>query len=94
MRDGAIAGSAIAFVVLQIAQVSANHDSWYNWFNGVIPSLIIDIPGALFFGISAGGVGGLILGNIWKNNRVAFVGGAIAGVTISFLFILNYIRSL
>ena len=94
MRNGAIAGSAIAFMVLQIAQVSANHDSWYNWFNGVIPSLIIDIPGALFFGISAGGIGGLILGNIWKNNKAAFVGGAIAGVTISFLFILNYIRSL
>ena len=94
MRNGAIAGSAIAFVVLQIAQVSANHDSWYNWFNGVIPSLIIDIPGALFFGISAGGIGGLILGNIWKNNKAAFVGGAIAGVITSFLFILNYIRSL
>jgi hypothetical protein len=94
IRSGAIAGSAIAFVVLQIAQVSANHDSWYNWFNGVIPSLIIDISGALFFGISAGGIGGLILGNIWKNNKAAFVGGAIAGVITSFLFILNYIRGL
>ena len=91
IRSGAIAGSATAFVVLQIAQVSANHDSW---FNGVIPFLIIDIPGALFFGISAGGIGGLILGNIWKNNKAAFVGGAIAGVITSFLFILNYVRSL
>ena len=94
IRSGAVAGSAIAFVVLQIAQVSANHDSWSNWLNGVIPSLIINIPGALFFGISAGGIGGLILGNIWKNNKATFVGGAIAGVITSFLFILNYIRSL
>ena len=93
-RSGAVAGSAIAFVVLQIAQVSANHDSWSNWFNGVIPSLIIDIPAALFFGISAGGIGGLILGNIWKNSKAAFVGGAIAGAITSFFFILNYIRGL
>ena len=94
IRSGALAGSAIAFVVLQIAQVSANHDSWYNWLNGFIPSLIIDIPGALFVGISAGGIGGLILGSIWKNNKATFVGGAIAGVITSFLFILNYIRGL
>ena len=87
MQNGAIAGSAIAFVVLQIAQVSTNHDSWSNWLNGVIPSLIIDIPGALFFGISPGGIGGLILGNSWNNNKAAFVGGAIAGITTSFLYI-------
>jgi hypothetical protein len=93
-RSGALAGSAIAFVVLQIARVSVNHDSWINWLNGVIPSLIIDIPGALFFGISAGGIGGLILGSIWKNNKAPFVGGAVAGVITSFLFILNYIRGL
>ena len=94
MKNGAIAGSAIAFVVLQIARVSVSHDSWSNWLNGVIPSLIIDIPGALFFGISAGGIGGLILGNIWKNNKAAFVGGAIAGVIISFSYVLSYFRSL
>jgi len=94
MRNGAIAGSVAAFVVLQIAQVSANHDSWSNWFNGFIPSLIIDIPGALFLGMSAGGISGLIVGNLWKNNKAAFVGGAIAGVITSFLFILNYIRGL
>ena len=68
MRSGAIAGSTTAFVVLQIAQVAANHASWHNWVNGVIPGLIIAIPGALFFGISAGSIGGLILGKIWKNN--------------------------
>ena len=94
MRNGVIVGSATAFVVLQIARVSVNHDSWSNWLNGVIPSLIIDIPGALFFGISAGGIGGLILGSIWKNNKATFIGGAIAGVVTSFLFILNYFRSL
>jgi hypothetical protein len=93
MRNGAIAGSAIAFVVLQIAQVSANHDSWYNWLNGVIPSLIIDIPGALFFGISAGGIGGLILGNIWKNNK-AICQRHHCWNSNSFLYISIYTRSL
>jgi len=94
IRSGALAGSAIAFIVLQIARVSVNHDSWINWLNGIIPSLIIDILGALFFGILAGGIGGLILGSIWKNNKAAFIGGTIAGAITSFLFILNYIRGL
>lgn len=94
VRSGAIAGSAMAFVVLQIAQVSANHDSWHNWLNGVIPSLIIDIPGALFLGISAGGIGGLMLGNMWKNNQAAIVGGASAGLLTSLLFVLSYFRGL
>lgn len=91
MRNGAIAGSATAFVVIQIAQNAGNQGSWDNWFNGVIPHLIIGIPGALFFGISAGGISGLILGNIWKNNKAAFVGGAIGGVIASILYLLNFV---
>ena len=82
MRNGAIAGSAMAFVVITIAQVIVGEGFW------AVPFLFIAIPGALFFGISAGGIGGLILGNIWKNNKAIFVGGAIAGVMTSFLFIL------
>jgi hypothetical protein len=88
MRNGAIAGSAVALVELLIAQASTNHDSWFNWFNALIPYLIIDIPGALFFGVSAGSFGGLILGSIWKNKKAVFVGGAIAGGIISFLYLL------
>jgi len=88
MRNGAIAGSLIALAELQIAHAFSNHASWYNWFNGLIPSLIIDIPGALFFGVSAGAIGGLILGRIWKNNKAVFVGGVIAGGIISFLYLL------
>lgn len=88
MRNGSIAGSATALVVITIAQVIA--------FGGfaVVPFLFIAIPGALFFGIAPGGISGLILGKIWKNNKAAFVGGAIAGVITSFLYILNYVRSL
>ena len=88
IRNGAIAGSAVAFVELQITYASSNHDSWYNWFQGLIPTLIIDILGALVFGISAGSIGGLILGSIWKNKKAVFVGGAIAGGIISFLYLL------
>jgi len=88
MRAGAIAGSATAFVVILIAQVTTANGYW------VVELLIIAIPGALFFGISPGGIGGLILGNSWNNNKAAFVGGAIAGTTTSFLYISIYIRSL
>ena len=77
---GAIAGSAVAFVVILCALVTAASGNW------VVGLLIIAIPGALFFGISAGSIGGLILGNIWKNNKAPFVGGAIAGAIPSFLF--------
>ena len=85
---GAIVGSAAAFVVILVAQVTAANGYW------VVGLLIIAIPGALFFGISAGGIGGLLLGNILKNNKAAFVGGASAGVITSFLFFLFYFRSL
>ena len=88
MRIGAIAGSATAFVVILIAQVTTANGYW------VVELLIIAIPGALFFGISPGGIGGLILGNSWNNNKAAFVGGAIAGITTSFLYISIYIGSL
>jgi hypothetical protein len=88
MRNGAIAGSATAFVVIIIAQVIAAHGYW------VVELLIITIPGALFFGLSPGGIGGLILANRWKNNKAAFIGGAIAGLTMSFLFITSYICGL
>ena len=88
MRNGAIAGSAVALVILQIVYASSNHASWYNWFQGLIPTLIIDIPGALIFGISAGSIGGMILGSLWKNKKAVFVGGAIAGGIFSFLYLL------
>jgi hypothetical protein len=88
MRIGAIAGSAPAFVVIIIAQVIANGGFY------LVPILFIAIPGALLFGVSAGGISGLILGNIWKNNKAAFVGGASAGLITSFLYILFYFRSL
>ena len=89
MRNGAIAGSVVALVELQIVYASSNHDSWSNWVNGLIPTLIIDIPGALIFGVSAGSIGGMILGSIWKNKKAVFVGGAIAGGIFSFLYLLN-----
>jgi hypothetical protein len=82
MQSGAIAGSATAFVVILIAQVIAANGYW------VVELLIIAIPGALFFGIAPGGIGGLILGSVWKNNKAAWVGGAVAGVLTSFLYFL------
>ena len=87
MRNGAIAGSATAFVVILIAQVTAIGGFY------VVPILFIGLPGALFFGISAGGIGVLILGNIWINSKAPFFGGAIAGAIPSFLWMLFYLRS-
>jgi hypothetical protein len=42
----------------------------------------------LIFGVSAGTIGGMILGRIWKDKKAVFVGGAIAGGIISFLYLL------
>ena len=89
MRNGAIAGSAVALVELLIAQTAGNHDSWLNWFNALIPYLIIDIPGSLIFGVSAGSIGGMILGTIWKNKKAVFIGGAIAAGIMSLLYLLT-----
>jgi hypothetical protein len=84
MRNGAIAGSAIAIAVITIVQVIAI---------GYFPHwtfLFLAIPGGLFFGITPGGISGLILGKIWKNKKAAFVGGAIAGAITSFCIIYIY----
>jgi cation transport ATPase len=94
LRNGAIAGSTIAFLAIQIAQNAGNQGSWHNFVYGLISHLIIAIPGALFFGISAGGIGGLILGNVLKSNKAAFLGGVIGGGTTSIWYLLNYFHSL
>jgi len=91
MRNGAIAGSATAIVVTTIVQVIA-----FGYF-AFVPFFFLAIPGGLFFGISPGGISGLLLGKIWKNKKATFVGGAIAGAITSFCFIyiynIFYIRS-
>ncbi|OGO66176.1 MAG: hypothetical protein A2030_01950 [Chloroflexi bacterium RBG_19FT_COMBO_50_10] len=80
--SGAIAGSVTTIVLTIIAQVIAGGGYWSVQF------YFITIPVPLFFGISAGGISGLILGNKWKNKKAAFVGGAIAGGITSVLYIL------
>jgi hypothetical protein len=84
MRNGALAGSATAIVVITIVQVIGigYFPHWTFFF--------LAIPGGLFFGIAPGGISGLILGKIWKNNKAAFVGGAIAGAITSFCIIYIY----
>jgi hypothetical protein len=86
--NGAIAGSAITLVVMIIAQVILGGGYWSVDF------FFITIPIPLFFGITAGGIGGLIIGNKWEKNKAAFIGGAIAGLIIPFLYILFFILSL
>src|SRR4030043_1763607 len=63
MRNGAIAGSATAIVVITIVQIIA-----FGYFV-FVSFFFLAIPGGLFFGISPGGLSGLILGKIWKNNK-------------------------
>jgi len=94
VKDGALFGSAGSLLVLLIAQTSANHASWYNWFNGLIPGLILAIPSAMFIGVSAGGTSGLIIGKIWKNKYASRVGGALVGISITIAFILSFIRGI
>jgi hypothetical protein len=84
MTNGAIAGSATAIAVITIVQVIGigYFPHWTFFF--------LAIPGGLFFGITPGGISGLILGKIWKNKKTIFVGGAIAGAITSFCIIYIY----
>jgi len=94
LMDGTLGGSAGSLAVLLIAQASTNHASWYNWFNGLIPGLILALPSALFFGISAGGPGGLIAGSVWKDRKAAWISGMLVGISITIAFIYFSIRGI
>jgi ABC-type Co2+ transport system permease subunit len=78
---GAIAGGVTTFVGMIIAYEIVGGGYWSVQF------FFILIPLQLFFGISAGAISGLILGNKRKNNKAALVGGAIVGVITSSLFL-------
>jgi hypothetical protein len=84
MTNGAIACSATAIAVITILQVIriGYFPHWTFFF--------LAIPGGLFFGITPGGISGLILGKIWKNKMTIFVGGVIAGAITSFCIIYIY----
>jgi hypothetical protein len=84
MTNGAIAGSATAIAVITIIQVIGigYFPHWTFFF--------LAIPGGLFFGITPGGISGLILGKIWKNKKTIFVGSAISGAITSFCIIYIY----
>ena len=88
MGFGALAGSLVAFTAIIIAQITAMGGFWD--FSSLF---LITIPGALFFGIPAGGIGGMILGNKGKTNKASIIGGIIAGVILApFLFFLFSFR--
>ena len=86
--SGAIAGGVLSVIVFIIGQVILFGGHWSVAF------FVITIPVPLFFGLSAGGLCGLIVGNKWKNNQAAFAGGAIPGLIISSLYILAFVLSL
>ena len=49
----------------------------------MIQNLLFDLPVAAIIGLPAGGVGGLIVGNIWKHPRASIVGGIIFALILS-----------
>ena len=43
----------------------------------MIPNFLFDVLVAAIIGLPAGGIGGLIVGSIWKHPRASIVGGII-----------------
>ena len=85
---GSLAGGVLAVIVFALGQEILGGGHWSFQF------FIITIPIPLFFGLSAGGLCGLIAGRKWKNNQAAFAAGAVPGFIISFLYIMGFILSL
>jgi Fe2+ transport system protein B len=69
---GAATGSGIAFPIIIMAQISQLGKDWFSdtFF------IFFDIVVSPLVGIPIGGIGGLILGSIWKHRRAAIIGGA------------------
>lgn len=76
-RMGAMAGSILGLILIIISQVVALRKYWS------IGLLIIAIPGAIITGLPTGGIGGLILGSVWKNKWAAIIGGIVAWIIIA-----------
>lgn len=77
---GALTGIGIIFIAIILTQFYVLGS---YWFDGIVFFPIIAIIGAFVLGLPTGGLGGLILGSIWKSPKAAIVGGAIAALILS-----------
>jgi uncharacterized protein YacL len=77
LGQGMIAG--IIFVLLAIVLFQL----FLGGMDLLIPNLLFDFPVAAIIGLPAGGIGGLIVGSIWKHPRASIVGGIIFALILS-----------
>jgi hypothetical protein len=77
---GALTGIGLVFIAIILTQFYVLGS---YWFDGFVFFTIIAIIGALVLGLPTSGLGGLILGSIWKSPKAAIVGGAIAALLLS-----------
>ena len=75
---GATTASIVGLILIIITQVAALDKYW-----SVGLLLIIAIPGALITGVPTGGIGGVILGSVWRYKRAAIIGGFVAEIIIT-----------
>ena len=65
-----------------------------QWIFNLQLSISVGIPASLCLGFPAGGIGGVIIGSLWKNKKAAIYGGVITAiilipvVVVLFLFTL------
>jgi hypothetical protein len=86
IRMGVLTGSAAGFCIAALSQIKDVNGSW------VVAFLVLSIVWGLLLGIPFGGLGGLILGSIWKNKSSAYIGGVIAAAVVAlywYIFVLH-----
>lgn len=78
---GALAGSVTACGVYLVLESAGLNLSW------LFAYLVLSIVWGLLFGIPFGGLGGVMLGSIWKHRFAAWVGGGLAAMIFAAIWI-------
>jgi hypothetical protein len=88
---GAISGVIVVFVLLATLWflILPLTGFWHLSNSEVFIFLIVALLGSIVLGLPAGGIGGVVVGSIWKAVNAAIIGGVIfALVSLTILFLL------
>jgi hypothetical protein len=75
---GAVTASFVGLILIFFGPIESLGSNWTIW-----TFLFIVIPRVLITGIPAGGIGGFILGSVWKYKWAAIIGGMVAEIFIA-----------
>ena len=75
---GAATASIVGLILIFFGPIESLGSNWTIWL-----FLFIMMPRVLITGIPAGGIGGFILGSIWKYKRAAIIGGIVAEIIVA-----------